>query len=93
MTPDAKPSRSFSKFLFMLPFIKNTIADPKAVPQKGMLIPNQTILTSTRRAAMADRTNGTNRVTMTAYILTFPFILIYAFCQIVSLDIFTLACF
>ena len=36
MTPDANPKRTFSRRIFILFFIKNTIAAPKTVPKNGI---------------------------------------------------------
>ena len=39
ITPDAKPSKNFSNFLFILSFIKNTIPEPNKVPKNGIVNP------------------------------------------------------
>ena len=39
ITPDANPKSVFSNPLFILFFIKNTIADPSVVPIKGIANP------------------------------------------------------
>ena len=44
ITPAAKPSRSLSTFLFTSFFIKNTIAEPKVVPKKGIKSPIATFV-------------------------------------------------
>lgn len=40
ITPDAKPNKNFSTFLFNLSFIKKTKAEPKVVPKNGIKRPN-----------------------------------------------------
>ena len=45
ITPEAKPSSSFSSFSFILFFIRNTIAAPSVVPAKGINSPNANIIT------------------------------------------------
>ena len=39
ITPEANPSKSFSTLIFILFFIKNTIAAPKVVPANGISNP------------------------------------------------------
>ena len=47
ITPDAKPNKSFSTFLFILFFIKNTVAVPIVVPKNGIVSPtNNSIYSS-----------------------------------------------
>ena len=36
ITPDAKPKSTFSNFLFILFFIKNTVILPSVVPRNGI---------------------------------------------------------
>jgi len=42
ITPDAKPNKTFSIFLFILFFIKNTIPAPNVVPKNGIASPKNT---------------------------------------------------